>query len=441
MRVYKTIAAFRAARRKLTGTLGFVPTMGYLHEGHMELVRRAHAENDAVAVSIFVNPTQFGPSEDISRYPRDMERDMAMLRKERVDMLFTTTPEEMYPPGFDTWVEVKDVTDRLEGEVRPGHFRGVATVVCKLFNIVRPARAYFGQKDAQQCVVVRKMARELDMDLDVVVVPTVREPDGLAMSSRNVYLAEVSERQAALCLYNALSLAQSMYAQGERDAASIRRAMTELVQREPLARLDYVSVAHPDTLAELERVEGAALASLAVRIGDRVRLIDNALLGPAQTRRREGGRKPSRKLSTFQINDIGARFVVAELTARGLVAVPTSRRTAGADVVVREPDGSAEAYLKVKASLKSPRLWPITPAERCLKGPGTYYVFLRRPSGRDTFEAFLTTGDEVARAVAETPKGGQRPGGKPFMHWALPADEDAAKALRERWKTWRPGKA
>ncbi|MBI2867752.1 MAG: hypothetical protein HYX97_05400, partial [Chloroflexi bacterium] len=171
-----------------------------------------------------------------------------------------------------------------------------------------------------------------------------------------------------------------------------------------------------------------------------VRLIDNALLGPAQARRREGARKASRKLSTFQINDLGARFVVAALTARGLVAVPTSRRTAGADVIVRELDGSAEAYLKVKASLKSPRLWPVSSAERCLKGPGTYYVFLRRPAGRDTFEAFLATGDEVARDVAEAAKGEKRPGGKPFMHWALPADEDAAKALRERWETWRPGK-
>ena len=200
MKVLSTIADFRQARRQVVTSVGFVPTMGYLHEGHLVLARRARAENDVVAVSIFVNPTQFGPTEDFTRYPRDPERDLGLLESEGVDLVLMPPPEDMYPERFSTWVNVEKVTDVLEGAFRPGHFRGVATVVAKLFNIVEPTRAYFGQKDAQQAVVIKKMVTDLNMNLDVVLVPTVREPDGLAMSSRNIYL-NPEERQAALVLW------------------------------------------------------------------------------------------------------------------------------------------------------------------------------------------------------------------------------------------------
>lgn len=275
MDVVATIADCRQARGRFGG-LGFVPTMGFLHEGHLSLVRRAREECGAVAVSIFVNPTQFAPNEDFSRYPRDMERDLALLRDAGCDVVFTPGVAEMYPPGSVTSVEVSAVTDTLEGAVRPGHFRGVATVVAKLFNIVQPTRAYFGQKDAQQCVVIRRMARDLDMPLEVVVCPTVREPDGLAMSSRNVYL-QPDERRAATVLSRALDAAAAAHRAGERDAGRLRAAMDALLAAEPLAEPEYVSVADPETLAELETVHGGALLSLAVRFG-RTRLIDNALL-------------------------------------------------------------------------------------------------------------------------------------------------------------------
>jgi len=276
MDVCTTIIEFRTRRNPLKGSLGLVPTMGFLHEGHLALVRRARAENDHVAVSIFVNPTQFGPHEDLARYPRDLPRDLDLLRREGVDLVFAPTVVEMYPPGYHTYVVVEEITERLEGQARPGHFRGVATVVAKLFNIVRPTRAYFGQKDAQQVVVIQHMVRDLDFDLEIVVCPTVREPDGLALSSRNVYL-NPAERQAATVLYRALQRAAELYAAGERDAGVLRRSMLELIDAEPLARPDYVSVADLGTLVELERVEGRALASLAVRIGT-TRLIDNMLL-------------------------------------------------------------------------------------------------------------------------------------------------------------------
>lgn len=276
MRVVHTIAEARAVRRALPGTWGFVPTMGYLHEGHLSLVRRARAENDRVAVSIFVNPTQFGPHEDYARYPRDLERDLRLLEPLGVDLVFVPSVEEMYPPGFQTWVIVEEVSRPLEGASRPGHFRGVATVVAKLFNILQPDRAYFGQKDAQQTVVIRRMVQDLNIPVEIVICPTVREPDGLAMSSRNTYL-NPEERRAATVLFRALQAAKARYEAGERDAERLREAMREVIRAEPLARIDYVSVAHPETLQELERVEGPALLSLAVYIGT-TRLIDNLML-------------------------------------------------------------------------------------------------------------------------------------------------------------------
>jgi pantoate--beta-alanine ligase len=277
MKIVKTIAAFNNLRPRLTAPLGFVPTMGFLHEGHLVLVRRARAENPSVAVSIFVNPTQFGPKEDFARYPRDRERDLALLEKEGTDVVFMPSAEELYPPGFNSWVEVGKLTERLEGAARPGHFRGVATVVAKLFNIVRPDKAYFGQKDAQQLLVIKKMATDLDMGIKVVAVPTVREPDGLAMSSRNTYL-NIEERKQAAVLYQALNLAQKLYAEGEKDAKAILRQMTALIQRQPLADIEYISIADGETLDELDRVKPPALVSMAVRFG-KTRLIDNVVVG------------------------------------------------------------------------------------------------------------------------------------------------------------------
>lgn len=277
MKVVETIADLRRLRLKLPEPVGFVPTMGYLHEGHLVLVRRAKAENSSVVVSIFVNPTQFGPQEDFNKYPRDPQRDLAMLEKEGVDIVFMPSVAEMYPPEFSSWVDVGKIAERLEGASRPGHFRGVATVVAKLFNIVQPDRAYFGQKDAQQLIVIKKMAAELNMNLEVVAVPTVREPDGLAMSSRNTYL-NPEERKAAVVLYQALTLAQKLWSQGEKDTQAIRQQMTELIQKQPLANIEYISIANAETLDELDRVKPPALVSLAVKIG-RTRLIDNVVVG------------------------------------------------------------------------------------------------------------------------------------------------------------------
>jgi pantoate--beta-alanine ligase len=277
MKVLKTVAEIEELRSKLPVPVGFVPTMGYLHEGHLALVRQARAENASVVISIFVNPTQFGPHEDFKEYPRDPERDLALLEKERVDVVFMPPVGEIYPPGFNSWVEVGRIARRLEGVSRPGHFRGVATVVARLFNIVQPDRAYFGQKDAQQLLVVKNMVAELNMKLEVVAVPTVREPDGLAMSSRNTYL-NPEERKAALVLYQALMLAQRLYSEGEKDAEAIRRQMRELIQKQPLAQIDYISIADAETLDELDEVKPPALVSLAVKIG-KTRLIDNVVVG------------------------------------------------------------------------------------------------------------------------------------------------------------------
>jgi len=277
MKIIKTIAELRKLRPKLTAPVGFVPTMGYLHEGHLVLVRRARAENPTVAVSIFVNPTQFGPKEDFAHYPRDPERDLALLEKEGTDIVFMPSAEEMYPPNFNSWVEVGKLAGKLEGAARPGHFRGVATVVAKLFNIVQPDRAYFGQKDAQQLLVIKKMASDLDMNLEIVAVPTVREPDGLAMSSRNTYL-NAGERKQAAVLYQALTLAQKLYSGGEKDAKAIRKQMTALIQQQPLADIEYISIADAETLDELDELKPPALVSLAVRFG-KTRLIDNVVVG------------------------------------------------------------------------------------------------------------------------------------------------------------------
>lgn len=277
METVTTISELRRARATLAEPVGLVPTMGYLHEGHLSLVRRARAECAGVTVSIFVNPTQFGPDEDLSSYPRDLSRDLQMLEAERVDLVWTPTPEVMYPTGFQTWVTVEEVTQPLEGRMRPGHFRGVATVVAKLFNGVQPQKAYFGQKDAQQAVTLRQMTRDLNFPLDVIVCPIFREPDGLAMSSRNAYL-DAEERQAATVLYRALTAARAAFDSGEQDADRLRRLVTGIIANEPRARLQYVSCAQLDTLQELETVTDKALLSLAAFVG-RTRLIDNLVLG------------------------------------------------------------------------------------------------------------------------------------------------------------------
>ncbi len=281
MNVVQTLADLRAERARLPEPLGLVPTMGFLHEGHLSLVRRAKAECKSVAASIFVNPTQFGPAEDLQGYPRDLPRDLDLLRREGVDLVWTPEASEVYPPGFQTWVTVDEITRRLEGARRPGHFRGVATVVTKLFNAVAPARAYFGQKDAQQAVVVRRLTADLNFPIEIVVCPTVREPDGLAMSSRNTYLSP-EERRAATVLYRALTAAEQAFNQGEHDGARLREIMTDVLAAEPLARPAYISVADPETLVEVDGPAERALLSMAVRIG-KPTLIDNVIVGEIDT--------------------------------------------------------------------------------------------------------------------------------------------------------------
>ena len=273
MKVITTIAEVRAEVSNLPRPLGLVPTMGFLHEGHMSLVRRARSENSSLAVSVFVNPAQFGPQEDYASYPRDMEADLRKLEEASVDLVFAPSVEEMYPEDFDTCVDVGKVTERLEGASRPDHFKGVATVVCKLLAIVRPDRAYFGQKDAQQCLVVRRLNADLNLGAEIVVSPTVREHDGLALSSRNAYLSP-RERKTALVLHKSLCLAHDL---GTPDAEEIRRKMRALIESESLAEIDYLSVADADTLEELQNVSGPALVSLAVHVG-KARLIDNIIL-------------------------------------------------------------------------------------------------------------------------------------------------------------------
>ncbi|MCE7904758.1 MAG: pantoate--beta-alanine ligase [Anaerolineae bacterium CFX3] len=277
MMIVSSLDELHAARLLLDGRLGLVPTMGYLHEGHLSLARRAREECDRVAASIFVNPTQFGPTEDLSKYPRDLDRDLSLLEAAGVDLVWTPDNETMYPPGFSTWVEVEGLTKPLEGAARPGHFRGVTTVVAKLFNAVQPQAAYFGQKDAQQAAVVRKMTRDLNFPVEIVVCPTVRETDGLAMSSRNSYLSP-EERKSAVVLFRALTAAREAFERGERDAESLRKVMSATLASEPRARTQYVSCADYDTLEELGTVTGKALLSMAVFIG-KTRLIDNFVVG------------------------------------------------------------------------------------------------------------------------------------------------------------------
>jgi pantoate--beta-alanine ligase len=277
MKIIKNVQDMSQSCREASRTLGLVPTMGALHQGHLALVRQARRENATVAATIFVNPTQFGANEDLAQYPHDLERDLNLLNQEGVDLVFTPAPEAIYPSGFDTWVNVGAIAEILEGAHRPGHFRGVATVVTKLLSIVRPDRAYFGQKDGQQTLVVRQLVRDLNLGPDLVIVPTVREPDGLALSSRNAYLTP-EQRRAAPVIYQSLCRAKERWHQGERDADSLRRAVRSTLEREPLIqRIDYISLADTITLAELDRVEGRAMLLVAVKLGT-PRLIDNIIL-------------------------------------------------------------------------------------------------------------------------------------------------------------------
>jgi pantoate--beta-alanine ligase len=280
MQVVKTIKEMKdmsAAWRKDGETIGFVPTMGYLHEGHLSLVRQSVKQCSKTVVSVFVNPTQFGPGEDFERYPRDTERDFGLLEPLGVDAVFMPEVEEFYPPGYQTYVEVTEITNRLCGLSRPGHFRGVTTVCCKLFNVVSPHKAFFGKKDFQQFTVLKRMVEDLAMDLEIVPMPIVREPDGLAMSSRNTYLSH-EEREAALCLSRSLKEAQRLFSEGERDAAKIHLAVKAIIEAEPLVKIDYISVCDPFTFDEVDKIEKGTLVALAVKVGP-ARLIDNTQLG------------------------------------------------------------------------------------------------------------------------------------------------------------------
>lgn len=283
MRKVSTLDELRESRLSFDGTVGLVPTMGFLHDGHLSLIRRARNECQHLIVSIFVNPAQFGPKEDLAKYPRDLERDLRLISSLETPsaasevMVWTPSAESMYPTGYQTWVEVEAMTHPLEGAMRPGHFKGVTTVVAKLFNAVQPHKAYFGQKDAQQVAVIRRMVRDLNFPIEIVVCPTAREADGLAMSSRNVYL-DADQRKAATVLFHSLSAAKELYEAGERDAEKVRGKMKEVLASEPLAEPQYVSCADYDTLEELEVIRGKALLSMAVFIG-KTRLIDNFVLG------------------------------------------------------------------------------------------------------------------------------------------------------------------
>jgi pantoate--beta-alanine ligase len=267
----------KAVRLSLDGIVGLVPTMGYLHEGHLSLIRRAKGECEKVVVSIFINPTQFGANEDLSKYPRDLERDLSLIEPLGVDLVWNPSAEIMYPSGYQTWVEVEAMTRPLEGSMRPTHFKGVTTVVTKLFNAVQPHKAYFGQKDAQQAAVIRQMTRDLNFPIEVIVCPTVREADGLAMSSRNQYLVG-DDRQAATVLFRALTAANTAYERGERSAETLRSKMKEVLDSESRAQPQYVSCADYATLEELDVVRGKTLLSMAVLLG-KTRLIDNFVLG------------------------------------------------------------------------------------------------------------------------------------------------------------------
>jgi pantoate--beta-alanine ligase len=279
MQIITTITGMRPLAdtlRREGKRIGFVPTMGFLHEGHLSLMGRARQENDIVVASIFVNPTQFGPKEDLDRYPRDTEGDRKKCVTAGVDILFMPTASEMYPEKPSVFVTVEGISDILEGAIRPGHFRGVATVVAKLFHIVKPHKAYFGQKDFQQCAVIKRMVIGLNLDVEVIVLPTVREPDGLAMSSRNSYL-DPGRRQKAACLFRALAAGEELITNGVREPEKIRQKMRAILAQEQGVEIDYIEVADPDRLAPLERLEGRMVLLLAVRLGG-IRLIDNLLL-------------------------------------------------------------------------------------------------------------------------------------------------------------------
>lgn len=277
MKIVENISELRNELSKLERPLGFVPTMGFLHEGHLSLVRKAREGNPSVVVSIFANPTQFAPEEDLENYPRDIKRDLELLAAEGADLVWIPTVEIMYTEGYQTWVEVDGLSTLLEGSFRPTHFRGVTTVVAKLFNAVGPDRAYFGQKDAQQAAVIQQMARDLDFPIEIVVCPIVREEDGLAMSSRNTYLDE-NERVAARCLSRGLFLARDAFLSGERRAETLTRIVSDEIKAEALADLQYVSCADPEMLVELKGEVSSCLISMAVYVG-KTRLIDNILLG------------------------------------------------------------------------------------------------------------------------------------------------------------------
>jgi len=277
MKIVEGVPELWAALSSLDRPLGFVPTMGYLHQGHLSLVRQARKENPSVAVSIFANPAQFAPDEDLESYPRNIKRDLEFLKAEGTDLVWIPTVPVMYPEGYQTWVEVTGLSTVLEGSFRPTHFRGVTTVVAKLFNAVGPDRAYFGQKDAQQAVVIKQMVRDLNYPIEIVVCPIVREEDGLAMSSRNTYLNQ-DQRLAARCLSQGLFSARDAFLAGERRAEVLKGIVSDQVQGEPLADLQYVSCADPETLAELEGEVRSCLISMAVLVG-KTRLIDNLLLG------------------------------------------------------------------------------------------------------------------------------------------------------------------
>jgi len=277
MKVSVSFDDLRAEREKLAEPVGIVPTMGYLHAGHMSLVRKTKEECASVVVTIFVNPTQFAPNEDLASYPRNIPGDLEMLQNEGVDLVWLPNDETMYPEGYQTYVEVTEITKPLEGAKRPTHFKGVTTIVSKLFNAVTPQKAYFGQKDAQQAAVLKQMTKDLSYPIEIVVVPTMREESGLAMSSRNKYLNE-DERKAADVLSRSLRMVEEAFKTGERSGEAIRKIMTDEIGAEPLAELEYVSCSDMKTLRELGEIEEQALCSMAVRIGE-TRLIDNIVIG------------------------------------------------------------------------------------------------------------------------------------------------------------------
>jgi pantoate--beta-alanine ligase len=277
MNTVQTLVDLRQIRKNMASPVGLVPTMGFLHEGHLSLVENARQRSASVIATIFVNPTQFGPQEDLDAYPRDIPRDLKLLEEYGVDLVWIPEQDEMYTSEFQTWVTVEQVAKPLEGKMRPGHFRGVTTVVVKLFNAVQPDEAYFGQKDAQQVAVIRRMVMDMNFPIEIVTCPIVREPDGLAMSSRNVYL-DANERRAAPILFSALSVAENAFQKGNTDADQLRDIMTTTIRSEPIANLQYVSCADPDSLNELTGSVKRGLLSMAVVIG-KTRLIDNILIG------------------------------------------------------------------------------------------------------------------------------------------------------------------